>query len=96
MTAAAAPEGGAPAAGPLTGPRPPGADAGDDVLPHPTAGMVLHRVLAQAARTFGVCRQSVAAWIEQVESGGTRVLAARKRGPKPRPRMDAASERGAR
>jgi len=49
---------------------------------------------AQAARTFGVCRQSVATWIQQVESGGTGVLAARKRGPKPQPRMDAASERG--
>jgi transposase len=48
---------------------------------------------AQAARTFGVCRQSVASWIEQVESGGVKVLAARKRGPKPRLRMDAASER---
>jgi len=38
---------------------------------------------AQAARTFGVCRQSVAAWVGRVESDGTRALAARKRGPKP-------------
>jgi len=49
---------------------------------------------AQAARTFGVCRQSVAAWVEQVESGGgVRALAARRRGPKPRPRMEASIER---
>jgi len=49
---------------------------------------------AQAARTFGVCRQSVAAWIERVESeGGVKALAARRRGPKPRPRMAAAIER---
>lgn len=46
-----------------------------------------------AARTFGVCRQSVAAWVERVESGGTRALAAQRRGPKPQPRMAAASER---
>jgi transposase len=38
---------------------------------------------AQAARTFGVCRQSVAAWVVRVESDGVRALAAQKRGPKP-------------
>jgi transposase len=38
---------------------------------------------AQAARTFGVCRQSVAAWVERVEVDGSRALAAHKRGPKP-------------
>jgi transposase len=38
---------------------------------------------AQAARTFGVCRQSVAAWVGRVESDGARALSARKRGPKP-------------
>src|SRR5438552_11104 len=38
---------------------------------------------AQAARTFGVCRQSVAAWVGRVESDGVRALSARKRGPKP-------------
>ncbi len=38
---------------------------------------------AQAARTFGVCRQSVAVWTGRVESDGVRALAARKRGPKP-------------
>lgn len=37
----------------------------------------------QAARTFGVCRQSVATWVRQVESDGARSLAAGKRGPKP-------------
>jgi transposase len=37
----------------------------------------------QAARTFGVCRQSVAAWVGRVEVGGSRALTARKRGPKP-------------
>jgi transposase len=36
---------------------------------------------AQAARTFGVCRQSVAAWTDRMESDGTRALSARKRGP---------------
>lgn len=49
---------------------------------------------SEAARRFGVCRQSVAAWVGRVESGGgVRALAARKRGPKPRPRLDAAVER---
>jgi transposase len=48
---------------------------------------------AVAARTFGVCRQSVAAWVAQVQDGGTRALAARRRGPKVRPRIDAAAER---
>ena len=48
---------------------------------------------AQAARTFGVCRQSVAAWTAAAQAGGAAALAARKRGPKPRPRMDAAAER---
>ena len=52
MKAPAAPEGGGAAAEPQTDPRPPEEDAGDDVLPHPTAGMVLHRVLARAAHTF--------------------------------------------
>jgi transposase len=50
---------------------------------------------AQAARTFGVCRQSVAAWTGRAESGGVRALAARKRGPKPGGNKlgDAAAER---
>lgn len=38
---------------------------------------------ACAARTFGVCRQSVATWVGRVEVDGSRALAARKRGPKP-------------
>jgi transposase len=38
---------------------------------------------AQAARTFGVCRQSVATWVARVESDGVRALSAQKRGPKP-------------
>jgi len=37
---------------------------------------------SEAARTFGVCRQSVAAWVERVRGDGVRSLAARKRGPK--------------
>src|SRR5579862_6679050 len=48
---------------------------------------------AEAARTFGVSRQSVAAWVGQVEASGTRALAARKRGPKSGPRLDADEER---
>jgi transposase len=49
---------------------------------------------ARAARTFGVCRQSVAAWVERAGSGGgVRALAARKRGPKPRPRLEPSVER---
>jgi transposase len=50
---------------------------------------------SSSARTFGVCRQSVAAWIERVELDGSRALAARKRGPKPgRSKLgDAALER---
>lgn len=49
---------------------------------------------ARAARTFGVCRQSVAAWVGRAEAGGVRALAARRRGPRPRPRMDPSVERG--
>jgi transposase len=37
---------------------------------------------SEAARTFGVCRQSVAAWVDRVRAEGSRALAARKRGPK--------------
>jgi transposase len=49
----------------------------------------------QAARTFGVCRQSVATWTGRVESDGVRSLAARRRGPKPGASKlgDAAAER---
>jgi transposase len=49
---------------------------------------------SQAARTFGVCRQSVGKWVGLAEAGGARALAARKRGPKPVPRMSDAAERG--
>ena len=49
---------------------------------------------SQAARTFGVCRQSVGKWVGLAEAGGVRALAARKRGPKPVPRMSAEAERG--
>jgi transposase len=41
----------------------------------------------QAARTFGVSRQSVHNWLRSVEKGGTAALAARKRGPKPHSRL---------
>lgn len=49
---------------------------------------------SRAARTFGVCRQSVGKWVALAEAGGARALAARKRGPKPAPRMGATAERG--
>jgi transposase len=52
---------------------------------------------AQAARTFGVCRQSVSAWGRRVESDGVRALSAQKRGPKigvNRLLGDASTERG--
>jgi CHAD domain-containing protein len=50
MAAGPAPEGQQPATGPLAGP---GFDiSGGEGLAHPTAGMVLHRVLATSARTF--------------------------------------------
>ena len=48
---------------------------------------------SQAARTFGVCRQSVGKWVARAEAGGARALAARKRGPKAVPRMSAGAER---
>ena len=41
-----------PAGGPVDAARPDRPGGGDDVLRRPHAGMVLHRVLAQAARTF--------------------------------------------
>ena len=47
-----------------------------------------------AAKTHGVCRQSVSDWARRAQAGGVRALAARKRGPKPRPRIDAEAERG--
>lgn len=49
-------------------------------------------VPAQAARTFGVSRQSVAAWVRRAQESGVRALRARKRGPKPRPRLPAGAE----
>ena len=49
---------------------------------------------SRAARVFGVCRQSVGVWVARARAGGTRALAARKRGPKAAPRMSAAAERG--
>lgn len=48
---------------------------------------------SQAARTFGVSRQSIDNWLDRVERAGSRGLAARKRGPEPRPRMTVAQER---
>jgi len=48
---------------------------------------------AEAARTFGVCRQSVASWVAAAEAGGVEALAAQKRGPKPRPRLHPDDER---
>jgi len=49
---------------------------------------------SRAARTFGVCRQSVGTWLTLAGAGGARALAARTRGPKPVPRMGHAAERG--
>jgi transposase len=49
-----------------------------------------------AARTFGVSRQSIDNWLERVEAAGSaRGLAARKRGPKPRPGLAPDRERAA-
>lgn len=49
-----------------------------------------------AARTFGVSRQSIDKWLALVEEHGpARGLAARKRGPKPRPRLGPDREREA-
>jgi transposase len=51
---------------------------------------------SQAARTFGVTRQSIDNWLRRVEEAGSaRGLAARKRGPKPRPRLSPGREREA-
>ena len=51
---------------------------------------------SQAARTFGVSRQSIDKWLALVEEHGpVRGLAARKRGPKPRPRLHPDREREA-
>lgn len=51
---------------------------------------------SRAARTFGVSRQSIDNWLARVtESGFARGLAARKRGPKPRPRLRPHQERQA-
>lgn len=49
-----------------------------------------------AARTFGVSRQSIDNWLARVEEAGSaRGLAARKRGPKPQPRLRPEQERQA-
>jgi transposase len=49
-----------------------------------------------AARTFGVTRQSIDNWLRRVEEAGSvRGLAARKRGPKPRPRLGPEQDREA-
>jgi transposase len=51
---------------------------------------------SQAARTFGVSRQSIDNWLGRVEEAGpARGLAARKRGPKPRPRLSPDQDREA-
>jgi transposase len=51
---------------------------------------------SQAARTFGVTRQSIDNWLRRVEEAGSvRGLAARKRGPKPRPRLGPEQDREA-
>ena len=51
---------------------------------------------SQAARTFGVSRQSIDNWLRRVEEAGSaRGLAARKRGPKPHPRLAPDREREA-
>lgn len=71
-------------------------DAQEDLRRRVVYAVVEERMSeAQAARTFGVCRQSVAAWTRRVESGGVASLAARKRGPKPGGNKlgDAAAER---
>jgi transposase len=46
-----------------------------------------------AAQTFGVTRQSAARWAELAREGGTRALAARRRGPRPAPRLDSRDEK---
>jgi transposase len=51
---------------------------------------------SQAARTFGVTRQSIDNWLRRVEEAGSaRGLAARKRGPKPHPRLSPDQDREA-
>jgi transposase len=51
---------------------------------------------SRAARTFGVTRQSIDNWLRRVEEAGSvRGLAARKRGPKPRPRLSPERDREA-
>lgn len=51
---------------------------------------------SQTARTFGVTRQSIDNWLRRVEEAGSvRGLAARKRGPKPRPRLSPGQDREA-
>jgi len=52
MSTAAAPDDGGSTVGPMSGDDPGDALHGDDGFPTPTAGMVLHRVLAVSARTF--------------------------------------------
>ena len=42
---------------------------------------------AEAARVFGVTRQSIHNWMNAVDEGGTAALKARKRGPKQGPRL---------
>ena len=51
---------------------------------------------SRAARTFGVTRQSIDNWLRRVEEAGSvRGLAARKRGPKPHPKLSPDQEREA-
>ena len=51
---------------------------------------------SQAARTFGVTRQSIDNWLKRVEEAGSvRGLAARRRGPKPRPSLSPGQDREA-
>jgi transposase-like protein len=51
---------------------------------------------SQAARTFGVTRQSIDNWLRRVEEAGpVRGLSARKRGPEPHPRLSPGQDREA-
>jgi transposase len=42
---------------------------------------------AHAAKVFGVCRQSIHTWLAAYQQGGEDKLRARKRGPKPHPKL---------
>jgi len=68
-------------------------EAQEDLRRRVVAAIAAGKRKSEAARVFGVSRQSIDNWLAAVADGGRAALRARKRGPKPHPAIDAAAGR---